>query len=274
MMPRPDCFRSRSRLTSAENPIRRWFLPIFVGVLCTNLAGLAPALASDATLTPIANITKALTNQHITVQATISNIRLPTSERAPDIVTLSEGGASVSLVYWSNFQTQLASKVGTGNVIRANVTVTTYRDQLQLKIPNADAVQLVSGTATSPVPAPAAPAAPPVTPPAVAPPTTPIAPPTPTATTIGKIKGDWADRVVVISGTISGSDKIDKGQRLSVQDATGEIQVVLGEKALTGLAVTELQPGRALTVTGPVKISEGKPVLIPEAPGAVKLATP
>jgi len=239
------------------------------------LAGQAPALASDVPLTPVAKITKALTNQHITVQATISNIRLPTSERAPYIVTLSEGDASVSLVYWSNLQTQLASKVGTGNVIRANVTVSTYRDQLQLRIPNADAVQLVSGTATSPVPAPApSPTPPPPTPPAPAPPTPPKAPPTPTATTIGKIKGDWADRVVVISGTISGSDKIDKGQRLSVQDATGEIQVVLGEKALTGLAVAELQPGRALTVTGPVKISEGKPVIIPEAPGAVKLATP
>jgi len=274
MMPRLDCFRLRSRLTSAENPIRRWFLPIFVGVLCTNLAGQAPALASDVPLTPVAKITKALTNQHITVQATISNIRLPTSERAPYVVTLSEGDASVSLVFWSNLQPQLASKVGTGNVIRANVTVSTFRDQLQLRISNPDAVQLVSGTATLAAPAPAAPAAPPATPPPVAPPPPPKAPPTPTATTIGKIKGDWADRVVIISGTISGSDKIDKGQRLSVQDATGEIQVVLGEKALTGLAVTELQPGRALTVTGPVKISEGKPAIIPEAPGAVKLASP
>ena len=268
-MPTPDCFRSRSRLTSAENLIRRWFLPIFVGILCTNLAGPAPALATDAPLTPVADITKALTNQHITVKATVSNIRMPTSERAPYIVTLSEGTSSVSLVYWSNLQTQLASKVGTGNVIRANVTVSTYRDQLQLRIPNADAVQLVSGTATSPVPAPAAPATP-----AATPPTTPAAAPTPTATTIGKIKGTWADRVVIISGTISGSDKTDKGQRLIVQDATGEIPVVLGETALTGLAVTELRPGRALTVTGPVKISVGKPVIIPEAPGAVKFAAP
>jgi uncharacterized protein YdeI (BOF family) len=262
MMPEPDCFRSTSRLSSAENLARRWILPIFVGILCTNLVWQAPASASDAPLTPVTSITKALTNQHITVQATVSNIRLPTSERAPYIVTLSEGGASVSLVYWSNLQTQLASKVGTGNVIRANVTVTTYRDQLQLKIPNADAVQLVSGTATSPVPTPAAPVTPP-------PP-----PPTPTVTTIGKIKGTWADRLVVVSGTISSSDKTDKGQRLSVQDATGEIQVVLGEKALTGLVVTDLQPGRALTVTGPVKITEGKPVITPEAPGALKLSPP
>ena len=125
MMPKPDCFRSMNRLTSEENLIRRWFLPIFVAVLCTNLAGQAPALASDATLTPIASITKSLTNQQITVQATISNIRPPTSERAPYVVTLTEGGASSPLVFWSDLQTQLGSKINTGNVIRAKVTVST-----------------------------------------------------------------------------------------------------------------------------------------------------
>jgi uncharacterized protein YdeI (BOF family) len=155
--------------------------------------------------------------------------------------------------------------MNTGNVIRAKITVTTFRDQIQLRLRSADAIEVVSAT-----PAPAAPANPQLG----ALPTPLKATPTPTATTIGKIKGDWVDRVVVISGTISGSEKIDQGQRLSVQDASGEIQVVLEEKALTGLAVTELQPGRALTVTGPVKISEGKPAIIPEAPGAVKLAAP
>ena len=263
MMPRPDCFRSRSRLTSAENPIRRWFLPIFVGVLCTNLAGRAPAAATDAPLTPVANITKSLTNQHVTVQATISNIRLPTSERAPYVATLTEGGASISLVYWSDLQTQLGSKMNTGNVIRAKVTVSTYRDQIQLRIRGADAIEVVSA---APVPATSTNSQA-----GVSLATTKAAP---TATTIGKIKGTWADRVVIISGTISGSDKTDKSQRLIVQDATGEIPVVLGETALTGLAVTELRPGRALTVTGPVKISVGKPVIIPDAPGALKLAAP
>jgi exonuclease VII large subunit len=227
------------------------------------LAGQALAAATDAPLTPVANITKLLTNQHITVQATISNIRLPTSERAPYVVTLTEGGASTPLVYWSDLQTQLGSKMNTGNVIRAKVTVSTYRDQIQLRIRGADAIEVVSA---APVPATStnSQAGGSLV-------TTKAAP---TATTIGKIKGDWADRVVVISGTISGSEKIDQGQRLSVQDASGEIQVVLEEKALTGLAVTELQPGRALTVTGPVKLSGGKPVIIPDAPGALKLALP
>ena len=265
-MPKPDYFRSMSGLTSAETPARRWFLPIFVAIFCTNLAGPISALAADVTLTPVASITKSLTNQQITVQATISNIRQPTSDRAPYVVTLTQGEASTPLVFWSDMQKQLGSKITTGNVVRVRVKVSTYRDQIQLRIGNADALEVVSGTvavATSATPQTGGSST-----------TSPTPSPTPMMTVIGKIKGDWADRVVVVSGTISASDKIDKGQRLSVQDATGEIQVVLGEKALTGLAVTELQPGRALTVTGPVKISEGNPVIIPEAPGAVKLAPP
>ena len=240
-------FRSISRLTSAG------FLPIFVGILCTNLAGQISALAGDAALTPVASITKALTNQQITVQAVISSIRPPTSERAPYVVTLTQGDASTPLVFWSEMQTQLGSKITTGNVIRAKVKVSTYHDQIQLRIASADAIEVVSGVAASA--APTAPAA-----------------STPTAIVIGRIKVSHVDRLVVISGTISGSDKIDKGLRLRVQDATGEIPVVLGETALTGLVVAELQPGRAITVTGPVKMYEGKPAIIPAAPGAVSFA--
>jgi DNA/RNA endonuclease YhcR with UshA esterase domain len=159
-------------------------------------------------------------------------------------------------------QTQLASKMNTGNVIRAKATVSVFRDQIQLRFRNADAIEVV-GTAAVP--------GTPANPQAGASPATPTA--LPTMTVIGKIKEDWSNRVVVVSGTISSSDKTDKGQRLSVQDATGEIQVVLEEKALTGLALTQLQPGRALTVTGPVKVYEGKLAIVPETPGAVAPAS-
>ena len=267
MMPKPDRFRSMGRLTSGENPVRRWFLPIFVGILCTNLAVRIPALPNDAALTPVASITKSLTNRQITVQAVISKIRAPAGEHAPYLVTLTQGDASVPLVYWPDMQTQLGSKMTTGNVIRASVTVSTYRDQIQLRIRSADAVEVVSAGAPLAT-SPASPA--PANPQAGTPPTTPTA--IPIMTAIRKITEDWVDRVVVISGTISVSDNTDKGQRLRVLDATGEIQVVLGEKALTGLVVAELQPGRVLTVIGPVKAYEGKPAIVLEAPGAVALA--
>jgi DNA/RNA endonuclease YhcR with UshA esterase domain len=90
-------------------------------------------------------------------------------------------------------------------------------------------------------------------------------------TVIGKIKEDWVGRMVVISGTLAGIDNSDKTHRLSIQDATGEIQVVLGESELTGLNVDQLVPGRVLTITGPVKLLDGKRAIVPVAPGAVTL---
>ena len=79
-------------------------------------------------------------------------------------------------------------------------------------------------------------------------------------------------RTVVFSGTISGTDNGDKSRRLSIQDATGEIQVVLAERELTGLHVDQLAPGRVVTITGPVKLLDGKLVVVPEAASAVMLA--
>jgi hypothetical protein len=260
-MPMPARPHSRTRITLEEKVGRRWFLPIFVGLLSTILVGLIPAVAGDAPLTPIPTITKAQTNQSVTVQAAITGIREPSSGRAPYIVTLTESNASLALVYWADMQPQLATKVKTGNVIRANVTISVYRDNLQLRIKSPDAITLVSAAPDSATNGPAAAAT--TEPPA------PTAPPT--ETVIGKIKADWADRVVIVSGTISGSEAADKGQRLSVQDATGEIAVLLGEKVLSALVVTDLQPGRALTVTGPVKLVDGKLTVIPDTASAIKL---
>lgn len=269
-MPKLDRFRSQTRLTSAESPGFRWLLPIFVGVLFTNLVAPAPVWAADAPLTSIVDISKSLTNHQVSVQAVISSISEPRSERAPYTVMLTESNAAIPLVYWSDLQPQLGPKVKVGNLIRANVTVSVYRDRLQLRIRNADAVQVISvaSPATNAVPGSQA-----ATPPPAVPTASPVVPPTPpTKAVIGKIKADWVDRVVIISGTISGFDSTNKVRQLKVQDATGEISVVLEEKVLSGLAVADLQLGRALAVTGPVKLYEGNLAVVPEAASAVKLS--
>jgi DNA/RNA endonuclease YhcR with UshA esterase domain len=270
MMPTLAGHLSTTRLTSrGERSHYRWLLSLFVGLLCTYLAKPAPVLASEATLTPVGSITKALTNQDVTVQAIISNVREPRSERAPYVVSLTEAGATLPLVYWSDMQPPLATKVKAGNLIRVTAAVSIYRDQIQLRLRDPATFIVVTEAAVPVTSAPSATNAP-----AAAPPTPPVIVPTtpPTATVIGAIKADWVDRVVIISGTISASDHVDKAQRLGVQDATGQIQVVLGEKALSGLSVTDLQPGRVVTVTGPVKLENGTRTIVPEAAGAVKLA--
>jgi exonuclease VII large subunit len=225
-------------------------------------------VAGEEPLTPIARINKALEHQDITVQAVVSRVA-EGQNRRPYFVTLAEGDATIPLVYWSDMQPQLGPKVKVGNLIRAKVTVSVYRDQLELHVSDPDALEVVSGTTGTTVNASSAAT---VTPTATVTSTAaaiPGAPPT--ETVIGKIKADWADRAVIISGTVSDFRATGKVWQLKVQDRTGEIAVVLGEKVLAGLAVTELKPGWVVAVTGPVKVYEGKPAVVPEVAGAVKV---
>lgn len=271
MMPTFASPLSRNRFTSGGGTLNYWWLlSLFVGLLCTNMTKPAAAVTNNAALTPIGTISKSLTNHTVTVQALISNVREPSSARAPYTVSLTEDGATVPLVYWSDMQPQLEPKVKVGNLIRVRAQVSLYRDTLQLRLRNPDTFEVITETTNSATSATGAT----TTAPAPLPPTTPTASPTatPAATVIGAIKADWVDRVVIISGTIATSDSIDKTQRLGVQDATGQIQVVLGEKALSGLSAADLQPGRVVTVTGPVKLENGTRQVVPDTAGAVKIA--
>src|SRR5882724_10702720 len=171
---------SRNRFSSADGNLRsQWLLSLFVALLCTNMAGPATALTNEASLTPVGSITKALTNHEVTVQALISSVREPTSARAPYNVRLTEGSATLPLVYWSDMQPQLASKVKVGNTIRVTALVSVYRDTLQLRLRSATALDVVSvaaapaGTATN-VTATAAP---------------PVSAPSPTAATAATVIG-------------------------------------------------------------------------------------
>jgi len=271
--------RTSDRLASpiglaAEKSGYRWVLPIVVAILCASTVGPTPAVASEEPLTPIAGINKSLQNQEVIVQAVISAVNEP-QNGAPYYVTLAQGGATVSLIYWPDMQAQLGSKVKVGNVVRVKATVGSYRDRLQLRIRDPNALEVVSGVAgatTNITPVATATRGATVTPAATA---TPVATPAPqvpsTETVIGKISADWVDRAVIISGTVSDFKTAGKSWRLKVQDWTGEIPVVLGEKALVGLAFTELRPGWVVAITGPVKVYEGKPAVVPEVAGAVRV---
>ena len=49
--------------------------------------------------------------------------------------------------------------------------------------------------------------------------------------------------------------------------------MLLGQKVLDGVSASQLQPGQALTVTGAIALSDGKPIVVPADPSALKLAT-
>lgn len=240
------------------------------GLSAAGPAGTAPeggGTTPQQAVTPLASINKTMTNREVTVRAAIANVRAPRGERAPYIVTLTQDGATIPLVFWSDIAPPLTPKISEGNLIRAKVTVSEYRGHLQLRLRSAANLELVSTAAassgetakTAAEPAPVVPAA------------TSAMPAARTKAAIGEIKKDWVDRIVTISGTISASDNIGSGQRLHVQDRTGEIQVVLWENVLGGLAATDLRPGRVITVTGSVKLYRGIAEIVPEAATDVKL---
>jgi DNA/RNA endonuclease YhcR with UshA esterase domain len=89
-------------------------------------------------------ITPSMLGQDVTVQATITEIREPRSERAPYLVTLTENNAHIPLVYWSDMQPQLKDKIKVGNQVRLKGQVSEYRNALQLKLHSAADLTVVS----------------------------------------------------------------------------------------------------------------------------------
>ena len=219
--------------------------------------------ASTKSLTPLASVNDSLKDQDITIQATISDVRNPTSERAPFIVTLTDGNANIPLVFWTELHDQVKQHIRAGNTIRAKVTVGEHRGTLQVRLRNAQDIESVSTPASATEHkdnnSPADNSTPPSTPDG--------------KVDIARITEEWANRSVTVAGAITASDNIGKGQRLRVRDASGEIQVVLWDSVLAKLPAAELVSGRNITVTGPVKLYGGQVEIVPDHADAVKLSS-
>ena len=84
-------------------------------------------------------------------------------------------------------------------------------------------------------------------------------------TSIAAITEASADSTVTITGKISTSDNIGKGQRLRVRDDSGEIQVILWDNVLSQVPAADLQAVRTVTVTGRVKSYRGKLEIVPDS---------
>jgi DNA/RNA endonuclease YhcR with UshA esterase domain len=216
----------------------------------------APSVPGPAAaLTPLASINESMMGQYVTVQGTINHVRPPGSERAPYIVTLVENDATMPMVFWSDVHSAIAKHLRVGNVIRVRAQVSEHRGSLQLRLRNARDFELVSPGAAGTENSSAAPSEQQQGP-----------------VEIGRIRQDWAEREVTVAGQIAVSDNLGRGQRLRVRDETGEIQVILWENVLSGLPVAELQSGRAITVTGRLKLYRGQLELVPSRAEQVRLA--
>ncbi len=106
-----------------------------------------PAAQPPAEPTPLSAVNLAMKGQKILIQALVTEVHEPTSERAPYKVTLSDGTKSVTLVYWKDLQAAVSDRFRAGNTIRATVTVSEYRNNLQLLLGDGKSVEIAGAPA-------------------------------------------------------------------------------------------------------------------------------
>jgi len=101
------------------------------------------APSSTTAAIPLSTVSLSMKGQEIVVQGAVTAVHEPTADRAPYIVTISDGPTNVKLVYWKNIQADVGPKIHTGNTVRAKVTVGEYRNALELRLSDARGVQVV-----------------------------------------------------------------------------------------------------------------------------------
>jgi DNA/RNA endonuclease YhcR with UshA esterase domain len=233
------------------------------GAKSTSDAGGAAAKSKDQAATALSKIDESMMGQEVSVQANITDVREPRSERAPYIVTLSQDGSQLPLVYWSDIHETIGSQVRVGNVIRAKVQITEHRGNLQLKLRNARDFSVVAGGAAADSGEAEA---------------NETAGGSETKSSggmvkISNIKEDWVNRNVAVSGKIVSSDAIGQGQRLLLRDDTGEIRVILWDNVLSRIPAAEFKSGRTVSVSGRVKVYRGQPEIVPDSADGVQLSS-
>ena len=95
---------------------------------------------------PLASVNNSLKGRNVTVQATISDIREPQSERAPFVITLTDGKNQVPMVFWSDLYQQVKNHIHPGNTILVTAKVSDYRGTLQLRLQSAGDIHSVNPT--------------------------------------------------------------------------------------------------------------------------------
>ncbi|MCX7848229.1 MAG: OB-fold nucleic acid binding domain-containing protein [bacterium] len=129
---------------------------------------LALASASDVSevgtappLTPLADITSADIGRTLQISATITDVRTPApGSRAPYMVTLQDGSARHTLVFWKDTYDKLAnpSALVPGSRVNAQVQVGEFRGRVQLQLRDASKLSLTPEVGTPPAAQPPNPA--------------------------------------------------------------------------------------------------------------------
>ncbi len=85
----------------------------------------------------------------VKVAGQVTSFRASWSERAPNILTLSGGEGSVDVVYWREVEQGLGDRMAAvtrlGNYVRAEGTLSEFRNNLQLRVEDAGKLEVLAG---------------------------------------------------------------------------------------------------------------------------------
>lgn len=101
----------------------------------------------------IGKVTPAMKDQSVSIEGKVTKFVASWKETAPNKLTVSDDNGSVIVVVWPDAFNALSVKPAEGSAVRVNGKVSVYRDELQIKISNAEGLRVLDGT-TAPEKAP------------------------------------------------------------------------------------------------------------------------
>ncbi|MGB9561767.1 MAG: OB-fold nucleic acid binding domain-containing protein, partial [bacterium] len=193
------------------------------------VVGKAPELDFEsAQIQSIGSITRKMVGEKAKIKGDIISTR---KIKNGILVNVSDGTGKITILVWDSVIRMLQNKelLSEGNIITALGTVELYKETLELKLENADDIELVPGKKE---------------------PTKRVA--------IGKIDKSYVKKSVEISGKITRVKDIKNGKLFELSDETGKIDVVIWRKALKYVKNPELiAVGNEATLKGEVDEYKG-----------------
>lgn len=186
----------------------------------------------------VKTIDRSKLGQVVRTRGKVVNFRASWTERAPNIVTISDGTATLPIVYWQDIAEKLKpeQQPKIGQFVDVKATVNEYRDQLQLRLYDSKNLRIVPAEELeqpSSVPTPA---------------------PTPQQITpIGQITRENIGKRIIIQGKISAARSVRGGTLLTISDPSGSIVVPLWDSIATGVKNRDrITKGANITLRGSV----------------------
>jgi DNA/RNA endonuclease YhcR with UshA esterase domain len=250
-----------------RNRLAKRVFAAVVAVLWCASAGAQPQFVNIGTLST------GSVGQDVYLQGRIVNHREPWNERAPHLLTITDGTGEIDVVFWDPTYVQIANREAytPGAVVQAFTKVDEHRGKLQAKLADPSHIRLVGGMAPAGGGQPAAGGA--------APGMVSGAPATPgaKAAAIGNINTSMTGQLVVVRGAAAQVRPPNQGTRapfkVTLEDSTGSISVVYWENLDAQLNPADRpSEGKVYEITGEVGEYRGELQLQPKQAGDIKLA--